>query len=513
MAIKLPDTTAGLLRPVQEARPERAGTLGQLVALGVNRTEAREAQVQSVAPANNEQRQQLFNRLLDALIPLQGKPDSPQKQEQLARLSEERLLLNSPLLKLVRLQIQNQSLTTYTDRPLKPGDTVQVYLKNNQLWQLAPGNRSSSSGTGESTARLANESSAAQALAARLQAAAGGQGGTLQESLKTQLAQTLRSVMPLKDKPDLALTLPLIEQLSSPQQRQLFSTDLQQALRQAARQLRQPEMVTQPANLQRTLANSGLQLEHKLAQAAQAGRESGEANQHRQSEAVSRALTGDWKAALLKVLTQVKTELNQLGQSPELKPGAPANLGTLLAELANRPAPELNDRALRSQLMQLLHQQTLHSIARVQFQQLSGLSHQLSQGETAQPTQSWSLEIPLRLGQEVQPLFMQIDEQWESSDEEGKKGAGKVRQWQVLLTFELPEAGTFHAQITVRDPQVAARLWAEQPDTADTVRKRLSQLHQRLEEEGLEVTRLECHDGAPPRRKTEIHYSLVDITT
>ncbi len=93
----------------------------------------------------------------------------------------------------------------------------------------------------------------------------------------------------------------------------------------------------------------------------------------------------------------------------------------------------------------------------------------------------------------------------------GKKG--KVRQWQVLLTFELPEAGTFHAQITVRDPQVAARLWAEQPDTAETVRKRLTQLHQRLEDEGLEVTRLECHDGAPPRRKTEIHYSLVDITT
>lgn len=516
MAIKLPDTTAALLRPVQESRTQRLTTLGQLIALGVNRTTTSEAQVQAVTPANSEQRQQLFNRLLDTLLQLQGKPESTQKLEQMARLNEERQLLNSPLLKLVRLQIQDKPLITYTDRPLKTGDTVQVYLKDNRLWQLAPrpaGQTARTEAGAPQHQAGVPHNAGIQNLAARLQAA-GLQTEGLAESLRTQLTQALRSVLPLKDKPDLAAALPQIDNLTPRQQRQLFSPSLQQALKQAARQLRQPDAVTQPKALRQTLTNSGVQLEQKLLRALQTNREAeaGQQGERTKTEAATRAITGDWKAALLKVLTQVKTELNQLGQSPELKPGAPANLGQLLAELANRPAPELNDRVLRTQLMQLLHQQTLHSIARVQFQQLHSLSHQQGQGDTAQATQSWSLEVPLRLGHEVQPLLIQIDEQKEAS-EEARKNAGKVRQWQVLLSFELPEAGAFHAQITVRAQQVAARLWAEQPGTADTIRERLAELHQRLEREGIEVTKLECHTGTPPRRKTEIHYSLVDITT
>ena len=77
----------------------------------------------------------------------------------------------------------------------------------------------------------------------------------------------------------------------------------------------------------------------------------------------------------------------------------------------------------------------------------------------------------------------------------------------------MPDAGTLHAQVTVRDQKVATRLWAEQEQTANTIRARLNDLQQRREKEGIEVTQLECHTGAPPRPMTDIHYSLVDITT
>ena len=108
---------------------------------------------------------------------------------------------------------------------------------------------------------------------------------------------------------------------------------------------------------------------------------------------------------------------------------------------------------------------------------------------------------------------MHFDQDWYQNQEEKRRSAGKVRQWQVSLSFELPELGPFHAQITVRGDQVGARLWAERQASSNKIQSRLSQLRERLTQEGVEVTRLEVRTGAPPRRRTQIHYTLVDVTT
>lgn len=517
MAIKLPDTAGQLVQQLAQGRSERLAAVSQLLALGLGRSAANstEAQVQSVAPVTAEQRQQLVARLVDLLAQLEAKPDSADKQRQLARLGEERQLLNSPLLKLVRLEVKQETLITYTDQPVKPGEHLRLYLNDNRLWQLS--------------ARLQTEAARLQQTlnpAPRAQAPAppasdstlSAQPASASPQGRAALVEALRQALPLTDKPELSATLPQLERLSLPQQRQLLPTNVRQALEQLAQQLRSPPQLLQPQALRQTLADSGVQLEHKLAQLigrAQAlatptapGRERGE------GESLARLMGQDWKGALLNLQQQLRGELNRLGQSPELRPQLPdTNLGQLLSQLAQRPAAELNDRTQRIQLLQLLHQQTLHSLARVQLSQLQAVGHQQAQADSPTPTQSLSVELPMRLGQEIYTLSLQIDEQWQSGYEEAKRRAGKVRQWQVLLSVELPEAGRLHAQITVREQQVATRLWAENAGTAEQIRGRLNELQQRLEKEGIEVTRLECHAGAPPKRKTQIHYSLVDITT
>lgn len=486
MVNKIPEGRTPLTLPPESPagrRPDGPSSLAQQ--LGRTPQSATTAEVRSVAPVNREQRQQLFNRLLDTLLQWQSRPDSAQKTEQLTRLADERALLNSPLLKLVRLMVRQEAVVTYTDQPLKPGQRVPMYLSEGRLWQL------------EAKPQAGNT--------------AGRQA--LSEPARQALLETLRMALPLKDQPDLTPQLPKIQSLTYTQQQQLLSPTLQQALRQAAQQLRQPLELAQPKALRQAMENSGVQLEQKLLRALQAQEGAGRGARHdaARADALTRVMSNDWKGALLKVLSSTRTELGRLGESPEFQRPSELNLTQLLQQLSPRPAPELADRSIRSQLLQMVHQLTLHSLARVQFQQSQGLAQQLAPADTGQPAQTWTMDIPLRFGQDVLPLMLRIEP--EAGEEEAHKRSGKTRQWQVQLSFELPEVGPLYAQITVRDQQVATRLWAEQPQTAEAIRARLNDLQQRLEKEGIEVTKLECHTGAPPQPTTAIHYSLVDITT
>lgn len=489
-----------LTRPASGERPAGESGLMRLLTESLARSPASavSAEVRQVAPVTAEQRQQLINRLVDTLLQWQSRPDSANRTQQLARLADEQQLLNAAQLKLVRLNVQQQNVVTYTDRPLKPGQQVAVYLAENRLWQLAaPKATSLSEAGGLQTGASAPRASDGPAL----------------------LSEALRRALPMKDAPDLSPPLARMDQLLNiRQQRTLFSSNLQQALRQAAQQLREPSQLTRPGALREALSESGVFLEKKLLTALRpAARDAARVGvtstqtERGGTDAAQRVLNGDWKGALLKVLHQVRTELSRLGQTPELTRSNELNLSALLEQVSARPAPELADRSLRTQLLQMVHQLTLHSLARIQVQQSQALTQQFAPAEAGPAPQTLTLEVPMRLGQEVQPLLLRIEPEPEK-DETGKR-SGKIRQWQVQLSFDLPDAGTLHAQVTVRDQKVATRLWAEQEQTANTIRARLNDLQQRLEKEGIEVTQLECHTGAPPRPMTDIHYSLVDITT
>lgn len=495
MVNKIPEGKPPLTLPTENPagqRPAEPSGLMRLLAQQLGRTPqaATTAEVQTVTPVDNAQRQALINRLLDTLLQWQSRPDSANKTEQLARLADERALLNSPLLKLVRLMVRQEPVVTYTDQPLKPGQRVPMYLSEGRLWQLAAKPPTGDTGSTPPQQRLS-------------------------EPARQALLDTLRRALPLKDQPDLTPQLPKIQSLTYMQQRQLLSPTLQQALRQAAQQIRHPLQLTQPNTLRQAVENSGVQLEQKMLRALREATGTADAGRPRpdvsRAEAVARTMTNDWKGALLKVLSSTRAELGRLGENPEFQRPSELNLSQLLQQLSPRPAPELADRSLRSQLLQMVHQLTLHSLARVQFQQSQSLAQQFAPADTGQPAQTWTMDIPLRFGQEVLPLMLRIEP--ESGQDDNGRRSGKIRQWQVQLSFELPEAGHFYAQITVREQQVATRLWAEQPQTAETIRTRLNDLQQRLEKEGIEVTKLECHTGTPPRPMTDIHYSLVDITT
>lgn len=528
MPSQLPPVTSNATSALQQSRSEQTAALSKLLDLTLG-TRAL-ATVEKVSAITQPQRELLLAQTAALLAQLQGKAHNPAAKAQITSLLEQQSLLNSAALKLVQLHINGRQLLTYTDKPLQSGQSLAVKLDNLQrLIQLALLPAEQAPGKPQATAEQAVH---------KLQT-------------HTMLATLLRNLLPQKDLPQqLLAALPQLQSLPTPTRNLLLPVTVQQALKTLADQLRTPQQLTNPKLLAMIFKNSGVQFEHKLAAhlpqspgTPAASQASGHRPGALTAQSVNPALTNqltmqDLKGGLLQLLDRVNRELAKIpaqasgsaGKSPGdttglkntlalpsalFAPALPqANLLQILQQLPTRPQSELSDKTLRTQLMLLLQQHTLTSLAKIQLQQIHSINHQQAQADNAQPTQSWLFEIPVKQGQDVQPLEVRIDQEWVEDDQPtGEQTARKTKQWSVMLSFNLPELGGFYAQLTVLHDAVSAKLWAEHAATLQQAQARLEGLRQQLQAQGVEVKQLQCLNGTPPNLSISLNYSLVDITT
>lgn len=308
------------------------------------------------------------------------------------------------------------------------------------------------------------------------------------------LADSYRDVLPRQQ--PLQHLLQLVQNLRNlppAQQQSLLPAPVRQSLAAISQHIHTPAQLADPKQLQLALANSGVQLEARLQQLPGSG-------------AQPNLAPLDLKAALL----QLAQRLPAPGSAPALP------LTTLLHLLKHLSGPAAADAKLsQDQLLQSLQQQLQGAIAKLQAQQLHSLSQQLSQPD--QPlSQHWSIELPVRLGEQIQPLQVRIDEDWierepdKENDSTEPTAPVKERLWTVMLSLELPEHGKFHAQLKIIRDSVSASLWAEQLQTLQTARAHLDLLRQRLTGAGVNVVALDCYPGAPPQQEMRLGYSLVN---
>jgi hypothetical protein len=401
-------------------------------------------------------------------------------------------------------------------------------------------------------------------------------GSQEQLTVKAQQAigESLRQLLPLKDRgQDLLGTLPkltqFVQQLSPASRSEWLSSELQASLKTLANHIRLNDQLNNPKLLETVLNNNGQRFEQKLAQAlglvATTNNSSSPTDKQTttpgtvQNPVTSALPTGknllsntlltmnatkaitldvaagnnkiqptnvdklaaqDLKGALLGVLNQLEREL-AVSSAAALIPiseSGKLNLANALPQLLGfmmqkQPA-ELSQKQLRAQLVMLMHQYTLGSLAKIQLQQIHSLSHQLTQTDQPQPTQSWQMEIPVRQGQEVHPLSIQLEQKWiEDPDESNDKETKRVRQWNVMLGFDLPDLGRLYAQLGLLGERLSVKFWAEQEQTLNEAQTRLDSLKEQLEKEGIQIAQLQCVPGLPPTPKISLNYSLVDIKT
>ena len=383
------------------------------------------------------------------------------------------------------------------------------------------------------------------------------------------IGETLRRLLPQKDKgQDLLASLPkitqFIQQLPLAERKEWLSSQVQQSLKTLANHIRLSDQLTNPKLVEMTLKNNGQSFEQKLAQLV-TRQQSAEAppiptgsnppadkksttatplnSSHNvngpllktnnsalippkpdvvQQRPVEKIAAQDLKGALLGLLHQLDTELETA--KPTL-PGSPLTtelnknllafaLPQFLGMLAHKQQGELSQKQLRTQLVMLMHQHTLGSIAKIQLQQVHTLNHQLTQADQAQPSQSWQFEIPVRQGQDVHPLHIQLEQHWiEEQDEKLEKNSTRVRQWNVMLSFDLPLVGQFYVQLSLLGENLSAKFWAEHEQTLLEAKNKIDGLKTQLEREGIQVTQMQCVPGLPPKPKMSFSYSLVDIKT
>lgn len=549
-----------LINSVEQARAEKLTSLAKLVGLTVGNNVL--ASVERVEPIDAQQRDQLLQRTQEMLTQLQRLPQTPVVKAQIEQLVEQQQMLQSSQAKLAQLVINGKPLLIFSDRPMVQGQNLTIQLSESQrlLWSPQP------SPTGHNTLSNADAARGQPDLQVNLSRPLNSsplqtlldiqgpdkkvqlQAGT---DVKRLLADALRTLLPQQDQPrELFRALPQLQQVIG-SHRQWIPPSLQQALKTAADQLRTPEQLSNPRLLQLALKNSGVFFEHKLAsQLADADNgnrgpvpdrlSSGSGLQTSETQILTNRLTTqDLKGALLQLVHQIRVALADEDassrsstattvdkESAASQPGKTysaselilqKNLPSLLhfLQLLPQKQQELSSKQLRTQLLMLLHQQTLTSLARVQMQQVHTLNHQQAQGDIAQPSQSWIFELPVRLGSETCYLEISLRQDWvdEKSEQDAEGSSEKKRQWTVQLSFDLPEAGQFHAQLQVVDETVSARFWAEREETLTRVKSRLDSLRQQLESEGIKVTQLQCMPGKPASQRMSINYSLVDVTT
>ncbi len=190
-------------------------------------------------------------------------------------------------------------------------------------------------------------------------------------------------------------------------------------------------------------------------------------------------------------------------------------IAQILPMFANKlPPKDLSVKVLRTQLIALLQQHAYQAVSKIQIQQLQSLQPQtITQSSDSQP-QTWQMEIPIRYQQDIHPMQIHIEKRSiEDQESSPDKQREKIKQWKILMNFDLPIIGHFHAQLIWLNQQLSATLWAEKADTLQIAKEKMENLRTKLQQEGIIVTRLECLPGTPNRPQNQVNYSLIDITT
>ncbi|WP_101760487.1 flagellar hook-length control protein FliK [Oceanicoccus sp. KOV_DT_Chl] len=359
---------------------------------------------------------------------------------------------------------------------------------------------------------------------------------------RATIEQGLRQVLPKQQ--TLKLLLPLLQQLTSNPLTPL-PKEIQSQLSILLKQFPTAQQLQQPQNLKQSMHNSGVFLEAKLIQKLVQQISPNTTNTKTlNSSANTAAINQDIKALLLRLLPAIdKAQADNNPRAATTNPNPANTASTLLPPLPNSstiPAtseeakappiipitPELpltqltnSDNTANSKnqnldvVLRQLSNQLLAGLARTQMNQLETLSaRQANTPDAPAPANSWTLEIPIVHGKNIDNLQLRIDQHLIDEEAEEKKQRGQ-QSWTVMLAFDLHSLGKMSVQLNIVGMSVAAIVWSQLEATHQTVKQEIGELRKNLEKVGVNVKKVDCQLGDPPKTTQPLYRQLVDIHT
>ncbi|OEY68034.1 hypothetical protein BG841_11930 [Marinobacter sp. X15-166B] len=134
-----------------------------------------------------------------------------------------------------------------------------------------------------------------------------------------------------------------------------------------------------------------------------------------------------------------------------------------------------------------------------------------TRGSSDGPAQAtWLFDLPW-LSPLGEPKLAQI--RIEHQDHRGPQTSAAratVTEWYLNLALEPDHTGPLHFEVRLRQESVSARVWAERPATLRRIHDGLPALRQGLGALGLEVGEVDCKQGSPHNRRTQLEQRMVD---
>ena len=214
-------------------------------------------------------------------------------------------------------------------------------------------------------------------------------------------------------------------------------------------------------------------------------------------------------ASQLRSIDSLRTLARQL---PSLAATLPLGAGQLSFE----------QKQLRSLILHNIRSSAAQAIARLSVLQVSELSSRSSRTTDGGPLQSFSLELPLRMQEQLLPISLQFQQHWAREDESEKGRADEERKndkkrkkyWRVFMEFDLGDGGQVASEIEYKEPKLSTHLWVSDSTLKSRAGERLGELRQQFEQRGIELDNLVLENGPPPQQETKLtQQSLIDIRT
>ncbi|WP_339897968.1 flagellar hook-length control protein FliK [uncultured Gilvimarinus sp.] len=240
--------------------------------------------------------------------------------------------------------------------------------------------------------------------------------------------------------------------------------------------------------------------------------------------AVKDVLAQDLKAALLQYLAPLRptgTNPTPAGAATPA-PSTPAPSQPVTGELALPSLMQMLSshsqnsgggslRMLQTQLVLLMHQLSLNTLARVRLNQLQPEARSV-RGAEATVQAPLTFDIPVRLDGHLYPAHIEIEE-YADEDSPPEGSSETVRVWQVNLTLEPPGIGEFFVRLRLRAEKLSVVFWSEQPQALAKAEASFTGIRNALAKHDIDVRDVQFHQGVPPHKGNQLSYHLVDITT
>ena len=188
--------------------------------------------------------------------------------------------------------------------------------------------------------------------------------------------------------------------------------------------------------------------------------------------------------------TGMETELLGLSKQAVHHPEMLQDLKALMLQLSNIQS----SHTTHAEILKVLTELAQHSTARIESNQALNVLAQMH-GDPIR------FELPMLVGQQLVSVYMSVQQQYQSSQEDGEHGGGAEQSYSVLFALDLTGLGKMKVDASISDTSVHARIYADQAGVGQFIREHIQRLETRLQDIGYKEVFLLAAQTSPDVEK------------